>query len=122
MVLAYGQVFTSEASEARAQHTRASACRVNTRPGAKGRVSGILCKSLSIKLLMAFSLFENSIDEPPVIPGRHGTATEKGQTGSFLRRRSRVARCVGARVAFPGKLQPREWSYGESSCSRLAGW
>ena len=81
-----------------------------------------LCKWLSMKLLMAFSLFENSIDEPPVIAGRHGTATEKGETGSLLGSASRVARCVGARVAFPGKLQPREWSYGESSCSRLAGW
>ena len=75
-----------------------------------------------MKLLMAFSLFENSIDEPPVIAGRPGTATEEGETGSFLVEASRVARCVGARVAFPGKLQPREWSYGESSCSRLAGW
>ena len=27
-----------------------------------------------------------------------------------------------ARAAFPGKLQLREWSNGESSCSRLAGW
>ena len=62
------------------------------------------------------------IDEPPVIAGRPGTATEKGETVYFLRRRTRVARWVGARAAFPGELQPREWSYGESSCSRLAGW
>ena len=61
------------------------------------------------------------IDEPPVIAGRPGTATEKGETVYFLRRRTRVARWVGAGVAFPGELKPRERSYGESSCSRLAG-
>ena len=32
-----------------------------------------------------------------------------------------VSSVSAARAACPGKLQPREWSYGESSCSRLAG-
>ena len=62
------------------------------------------------------------IDEPPVIGhGTGGLTTEKGETVYFLRRRTRVTRGVGAGVAFPGELKPRERSYGESSCSRLAG-
>ena len=86
------------------------------------RVSGVSCKSLSIKLLMAYALFEdNRILTPDATPETR-PPYEKGRSGPFsMGIRCRVS-VSAARAAFPGELQPREWSYGESSCSRLAGW
>ena len=49
------------------------------------------------------------------------TPLEKGRSPTFSVAASGVGGGVRARAAFPGKLQPREWSYGQSSCSRLAG-